>query len=232
MNNVLYIRAGLKGVALAKNRILSEIQSRFSVDEILVPAFTGARPIFRKRSERRYVNSAISKILLKTPGTITSAHPSHQFTGTSGLAYILAEHDYRKSCFWPIKRLAETTDSGMLLLGCLDESPGFSTVHAVQEEYGLTKKHLVRFLYRWDIGPNQKSIVAPEIPGCSLSFDKFYKFYQEAGILESGEFFDLRFLYIKSMREAMKIEKNILGRNPRFIRCHKRVCITCSFRLY
>lgn len=232
MNKVIYVRAGLKGITLEKKRIIDEIKVAFSAEEVLVPSFTGARIFYRSNTSRKVANSAISNLLKKIEGSVISTHPSHQFIGTSGLNEILSAHDFRKSCFWPIKRLAETSDGGMLVLGCLNESPGFSTVHAVQEEYGLTKKHLVRFLYRWDINSTGKSIIARELPGCSLSFGKFYKYYEDAGIVERGVFYGLQFMYIRSMREAMNVERNILADNPRFVRCNKKFCITCSVRYY
>ncbi len=231
MSNVLYIRAGLSNIKLKKSEIIKALKSEFKADELMAPAFTGARRVFSAENTiQRNLGGALSKLILNEVDSVVSFHPSHKFCGTKGLKSLLSQHDYNKSCFWPVKMLAEEYDSSMLLIGCLTESPGFSTVHASQEILGLTKLHLLRFLYRWDY--NNSSHIAREIPGCSLSFGKFYEHYINKDLLKVGKFAGLNYIYISSIAKAMEIELEILKKNPRFVKCEKKFCLTCSLRLY
>ena len=80
-----------------------------------------------------------------------SNHPTHSFVGIGEkVKNVLKFHDETKPSFFPISELAKKFDFSMLLLGCVDSSPGFSTVHATQYRLGLTQKHILRFLMRWD----------------------------------------------------------------------------------
>jgi hypothetical protein len=236
--SILYVRAGLSGIPKAEfGKLFETLGSRFSAQEFIAPSFRGAR-LFWKKMTPAYLTTnaggAISRMLLRHPGVIVSNHPSHAFAGTEGLRSILSLHDETKSCFWPISQIANSSDGMMLLWGCQIESPGFSSVHASQETLGLTRQHLIRYLYRWDIreGSGFRSMVASEAPGCSQSFDKFYAAYEKAGLLDTGSLLGKQFLLVRSIREAMKLEISLLKHNPRFVKCGRRVCLTCTFRLY
>lgn len=236
---VLYVRAGLSGIPRSEiSTLFPSLARRFSADEFMAPYFRGARPLWRRATQEyrdRNAGGAIARLIAKLPNSLKSSHPTHTFVGTSGLADILNLHDWTRSCFWPIARLAETSDGKMLLWGCIAESPGFSTVHAAQEHLRLTRRHLIRLLYRWDVQDKDgrtHSIMAPEIPGCSRSFWKFYAMYEDAGLLEKGVLFGKEYLLVHSIREALRIETQILRQTPRFVSCDRSFCLTCSLRAY
>mgnify|MGYP000012096089 CR=1 FL=1 len=239
-SGIIYVRARLRSFTdhiKQAGGVIEFLCNSFSFDEILVPYFLGARPFWRPVPHLpRITNSgALGKMVASYHNAFISRHPSHSFAGIGAqITDVLKLHDYNTSCFFPITELARRYDFSMLLLACLKESPGFSTVHAVQYKLGLSQKHLIRYLYRWDIDEvnGTRSIKAKEVPGCSASFDKFYALYEKDGNLIRGELFGQPYLFIKSARQAMKSENDILKMNPRFVDCGNMFCPTCRFRLY
>jgi len=239
-SKILYVRAAirpLKNVIQQAGGIINFLNQYFAFDEIFVPYFSGARPFWRPASKLpRATNSgALGKMIAKYQDAFISQHPSHSFAGVGPRVIdILKRHNYNKSCFYPISCIAEQHDFSMLLLACVEDSPGFSTVHAVQHELGLTQKHLIRYILRWDIEFNkiQNSIIARESPGCSSSFNKFYPFYKNDGNFIQQELFGKSYIFIQSARRAMTTERKILSINPRFVDCGRLMCDTCRLRFY
>jgi len=238
-SNILYVRASLKPYArniIKAGGVIEFFKQSFEFEDIFSPYFQGARPFWRPQKIGNATNSgALGKSLAKYPNAFVSHHPSHRFVGVGDrLKDIFESHDHNTSCFFPISEIALQYDFSMLLIGCLNESPGFSTVHATQYELGLTQRHLIRYLFRWDMfdEPNVKSITAKEAPGCSVSFSKFYSSYEADGNLVKGELFGQQFLFIKSAKAALSTEKKILTEKPRFVDCGRLMCPTCRLRLY
>ena len=122
----------------------------------------------------------------------------------------------------------------MLLLGCVDESPGFSTVHVAQNRLGLSQRHLLRLLMRWDTPQDGHwfSMMAPEAPGCSASFSKFYPHYEADGNLVRGEWHGVSWLFVPSARRALATETQLLRERGRFVDCGRWNCLSCRLRLY
>jgi aminoglycoside 3-N-acetyltransferase len=240
-SGILYVRAALRGFAREIRQaggLRHFLGRHFEHDEILAPYFMRARAFWERRDRSRdsSTNSgALGRMLAEQPGAVVSSHPTHRFVGMGPrVAAVLREHDYRTSCFYPIKQLAAQSDFSMLLLGCVDESPGFSTVHVTQYDLGLSEKHLSRFLLRWDLNVAEggASIVARESPGCSRSFDKFYASYESDGNLIRGEILRQKYVLIPSARRALEVERGILAKRPRFVECGRLTCDTCRLRFY
>lgn len=239
-SDILYVRASLRPFTCQIKRasgVIEFLHQSLFFDEIFVPHFCGARPVWRSAVQQPKVrkSGALGNNIAAYPQSIISSHPSHSFTGIGPrVEEVLRLHDYNSSCFFPVSQLALRHDFSMLLLACLDVSPGFSTVHAVQHELGLTQRHLIRHILRWDVIVDgvEKSIVAKESPGCSLSFNKFYSAYETDGNMVRGELFGESYIFIKSARRAMEAERNILSKHPRFIDCGRPLCDTCRLRLY
>jgi len=239
-SGILYVRASLKPFARqikSAGGVIEFLRQTFAYDEIFVPYFFSYRPFWRAPdSSSKVTNSgALGRYLAERAGAVVSQHPTHRFAGIgTRVGNILRTHDHEQACFHPVRELARQYDFSMLLLGCVDESPGFSTVHVTQHELGLTQKHLIRYLLRWDIdtGSKHRSIWAREVPGCSLSFNKFYPAYEQDENLIGGKLLGQEYLYVKSAARALATERRILSRNPRFVDCGRMMCPTCRFRLY
>lgn len=241
VSNILYVRAGLKSLGRpikAAGGLLPFLQSKIQFDELLVPHFYGARPFWRKRPlvwPPSTNSGALGRMVAKLSGAKLSAHPTHAFVGLgSRVTEALASHDDTKACFAPIRELAEHYDFSMLLLGCVDESPGFSTVHATQHSLGLSQRHLLRLMFRWDkVSKGEwSSKIAPESPGCSMSFGKFYTYYEQDQNLIRGEWNGVSWLFIPSARRALETETQLLRHNGRFVDCKRWDCLSCRLRLY
>lgn len=241
-SGILYLRAGVKPIARqikAHKGIVGYLKTQIVFEEMLVPHFYGARPYWRSPEKRGVpppTNSGpIGKLVADLPGAYLSKHPSHPFVGYGGrVVDVLGKHTGETACFSPMSELAEKYDFSMLLLGCVDESPGFSTVHAAQNMLGLTQRHLMRYLVRWDekVDGTIRSRTAPEVPGCSTSFDKFYPHYLEDHNMVEGSWSGAKWLFVPSARRALATELAILKDNPRFVDCGNRWCPTCGFRTY
>ena len=236
------MRAGLKPLATkikSAGGILNFLHEHIEFNEIFVPNFCGPRPFWRRRAKhvlRKTNSGALGKLISKHPNSEISKHPTHSFTGLGERVLLeLRKHNGGVSCFYPIKILAEKYDFSMLLLGCLKESPGFSTVHVAQHQLGLSQRHLLRYILRWDetCGDKVKSYVAPESPGCSKSFDKFYPYYQADNNLIYGKWYGISWIFIPSAFKALNTEVSLLRRyGGRFIDCGRLTCLTCRLRLY
>ena len=240
-SNILYVRASLRPLAdqiKLSGNIYNYLQSKIEFEEVFTPHFYGSRPFWRKKvnPQLRKTNSgALGKSIRKLPGSSLSLHPSHAFVGLGPrISKVLTDHNEKSECFGPVRTISDDYDFSMLLIGCLEDSPGFSTVHASQEKLELTKLHLERYLLRWDYmeNGNIKSKVAPESPGCSKSFGKFYEVYKNDKNLISGQWDNVDWIFIQSARRAMTLESEILKVNPRFVNCGNFRCTTCTLRLY
>lgn len=241
-SGILYVRANLVPFARAiraAGSVPDFLGRHFTFSELVVPFFSRARIFWRPRPSpgARYetTSGALGTQVSRFAGAVKSPHPSHAFTGYGPrVAAALQTHDHHSPCFQPLRTLAECHDFSMLLMGCLIESPGFSTVHVTQNKLGLTKRHLIRFIYRWDFeeGGRYLTKIAPESPGCSLSFGEFYRFYRADGNLIEGQMEGQPYLFVPSARRALASELAILEANPRFVDCERPGCVTCRFRTY
>ena len=240
-SKILYVRAAIAKFAApikTEGGLLPFLKKYIDFDELFVPHFYGARPFWRKPplSWPPQTNSgALGKLVRKLPGAVLSDHPTNAFVGIGyNVEQSFAVHNATAPCFAPLEYLANRHDFSMLLLGCLDESPGFSTVHVAQQLLGLSQRHFLRLILRWDIfsDGNLSSIMAPEAPGCSASFDKFYPHYEADGNLIRGEWYGERWIFIPSARRALNTEIRLLQSSGRFVECGRWDCLTCRLRLY
>lgn len=240
-SGVLYVRAALKPLTRPLKMaggVLPFLQSQIRFEELLVPHFYGARPLWRARPETwppKTNSGALGKLVVELPDAVLSAHPTHAFAGVGErVKRALASHDARKACFAPIGELADQHDFSMLLLGCVEESPGFSTVHVAQHRLGLSQRHMLRLLMRWDTLHDGRwsSVMATEAPGCSASFGKFYPHYEADGNLVRGEWRGVSWLFVPSARRALEAETRLLRERGRFVDCGRWNCLSCRLRLY
>lgn len=212
------------------------LKKYFDFDELIAPYFYPNRPIWKRAPKQKTTNSgALGKQILKVSGSCLSNHPTHSFVGYgAAVSSVLARHDQKKACFFPLSELLDHQDFSMLLIGCVDSSPGFSTVHVNQFKLGLSQKHVLRYLMRWDYlhGAELRSGVPLEYPGCSASFSKFYESYRKTENFVEGDINGVPWIFIPSAMRAAAAEREILEKNPRFVRCDRRFCLTCSLRLY
>lgn len=240
-SQILYVRAALKPLARQIKQaggLMPFLHGHIDFDELVVPHFYGARPLWRAASPTwppETNSGALGRQVAAMPGAIVSQHPSHAFAGVGEtVAKALVQHGAESWCFEPLGVLADSVDFSMLLLGCVAESPGFSTVHVAQQRLGLSQRHLLRWLLRWDYPPGSgaAACVAKEAPGCSISFDKFYPYYEADANLRHGDWQGVPWIFIPSARRALQVEMGLLAQRGRFVDCERWNCLSCRLRLY
>jgi aminoglycoside N3'-acetyltransferase len=197
-------------------------------------AFTRTFPLFRL--DRSYVfrddtpttSGALPKLLLETPGRARSRHPTNSFVAVGRRAgEIVAGHDERSSSFQPMERIV-ALGGKQLLIGCLRESPGFTTVHWAQHCLGLSTRSLLRnrvgVLYERD--GEVRLFRRPDIGGCSMGFGRLYPEYARAGLLRTGSVGRAESLCIDAA-PAHALEEDLLRRDPRAAFCDRPLCTFC-----
>jgi aminoglycoside 3-N-acetyltransferase len=197
-------------------------------------AFTRTFPLFRV--DRTYVfdettpttSGALPNLLLETPGRLRSRHPTNSFVAIGARAEeILAGHDERSSSFQPMERLV-ALGAKQLVIGCVDESPGFTTVHWAQHRLGLSTRSVLRnrvgVYYRRD--GEVRLFRRPDIGGCSLGFHKLYPGYARAGLLRQGLVGRASSICIDAA-PAYALEEARLRRDPRAVLCDRPLCTFC-----
>jgi aminoglycoside 3-N-acetyltransferase len=197
-------------------------------------AFTRTFPLLRL--DRTYVfdestpttSGALPRLLLETPGRVRSRHPTNSFVAVGArAAEILAGHDERSSSFQPMERLV-ALGGKQLVIGCIDDSPGFTTVHWAQHRLGLSARSLLRnrvgVLYTRD--GETRLFRRPDIGGCSMGFAKQYADYEKAGLLRTGLVGRAQSIAIDAA-PALALEEDRLRRDPRAVFCDRPLCTFC-----
>lgn len=175
-----------------------------------------------------------AKALVDWPGSLRSMHPTNSFVALGGSACKIVDgHDENATCFFPMEQLLKL-DAKMILVGCVNTSPGFSTVHLVQEKLRLASRSLLKGLQGtyFEKGGEVKLFKNKDFPGCSMGFSKFYTHYICKEKLSVG-YVGNAYSILIGARDAFDIEYNILRKNSTFALCDNPGCFICrGTRLY
>jgi aminoglycoside 3-N-acetyltransferase len=166
--------------------------------------------------------------MLKFSGSLRSQHPTNSFVAIGRLSTdIIDGHDANSTCFRPIQKLIEQNGK-MILIGCVESSPGFSTVHLAQEELGLATRSILsgRQGVYYKENNEVQLFRRMDIPGCSNGFYKMYSHYLREGKLKVGFVGDAYSIAINA-KDAFDIDYRILKKNPRYIWCDNPDCYSC-----
>jgi aminoglycoside N3'-acetyltransferase len=172
--------------------------------------------------------------MVNWPGSVRSAHPSNSFVAIGKYANdLLKDHNEKTSCFYPMNKLL-ALDGKMILIGCVKESPGFSTVHLVQDHLKLSTKSLFSKIFgvyymQEDgcLGLFRKK----DIPGCSMGFANFYAHYVSEGKLRMGWVGDAYSIGIMA-KDAYDIEYALIKKDPKIALCDSPHCESCRGSLF
>ncbi len=171
-----------------------------------------------------YSSGGIANALAGWPGAALSAHPSCAWAAVGGgAAALVAGHDARSACFHPVGALL-TLGGKLVNVGNVADSPGFSTVHHVQSELGLSRRNLLA----GHIGLRTPSgaFASHDFPGCSKGFVKFYGAYVSAGVLRAGPVGDA-YAIAAAASDLVAVERPIIAADPRFPLCDDPGCMHC-----
>lgn len=176
---------------------------------------------------------ALPRMLVNDPRSVRSTHPTNSFVAIGPNALSIIEgHTEEATSFYPIKRLIELGGK-LALIGCIDSSPGFSTVHRVQEELGLADRSLLSgariCAIQHETGIRWFS--RRDISGCSAGFWKFYEKYDQEGILRVGTVGGADSM-VADAASAYHVERRLLERDPTAAFCDNPSCTSCGLRTY
>ncbi|HGH6027427.1 TPA: AAC(3) family N-acetyltransferase [Vibrio mimicus] len=171
---------------------------------------------------------ALSNVALMYEGALRSKHPCNSFIAIGKHAEdIINEHDTSSLSYKPMEKLVELHGK-MILVGCISDSPGFTTVHLAQERLGLTQKSFLRNLMKvcyWEDGI-LKTFSRKDYGGCSRGFSKFYQHYLDNGLLTIGKVGKAESIMIEASK-AYDLEYSFIKLDPRYPLCDNPLCITC-----
>lgn len=237
--DVLYLRAGLKaagarGDAGAKAFVEGALEALGPQGVLIAPAFTPQYRVWKKDipvtdAATAPVTGGLSRAMLGYDGARRSAHPTHSFVAIGkDAAAFMDGHGPEKACFEPIRKVMERGGK-MALVGCVADSPGFSTVHLAQFDLGLTCRHWERFLNhvrQADEGGARRYFRPIESPGCSRGFSKFYSDYILDENMQTGRVGGAWSICVDAAR-AYAIERARLEDDPRYALCEDKSCVRC-----
>lgn len=238
--DVLLIRASLGKLGRVKggkNSIYGALKSSVGDNGTLVTlGFTKIFPFWKV--DRGYLfdentpstTGALSKLFLSDSQSRRSSHPCCSFISVGDKSEFIVEgHTANSLSYTPIEKLI-SLNAKMLLIGCADSSPGFTTVHYAQELLGITKKNyfsgLFRVFYKCPDTGETKLFIRKDIGGCSKGFENMYKDYIKRNALFSGMVGDAYCLLIDT-KTAFEIDLEKLKENKKYVLCSSPVCVSC-----
>ena len=169
--------------------------------------------------------------MLKHPKAIRSSHPTNSYVAIGKNAeYILDEHDYNSGAYEPVRKIIELNGK-MILIGCVESSPGFTTTHLAEVDLGLHKKIIFPSLNGVFFKENEeiKIFKRKDLGSCSSTFYKFYGFYIKNELLTQGFIGDAYSILIDA-NKAYMLDLSILKNNPKITLCTKKTCMLCRAR--
>ncbi|MEI7473902.1 MAG: AAC(3) family N-acetyltransferase [bacterium] len=182
--------------------------------------------VFAKKTPSK--SGAFARIILNFPDSLRSSHPTSSFAAIGKNAeYLLNGHDEKAHAYLPIQKLIEVNGK-MLIVGCIDNSPGFTTVHLAQENLGLSSKTFLKNLVGvyYEKNGQKKLYKRNSIGGCSMGFSNFYEEYKNQNKLISGVFGNAESFLINA-KDAYQVEYDLLKVNPKFALCNDPYCKSC-----
>lgn len=198
-------------------------------------AFTGASFIRKPKIEDAFdVNKpsyagALPNRMLKHPNAKRSTHPMCSYVAIGKNAeFILEGHDETAPAYEPIRKIIQLKGKN-ILVGCVKDSPGFTTAHLAEYDLGMMKlaifPQLRRTYYKKE---NGYKVFSRRDPGlCSNSYYKFYSYYVASELLSTGYIGDAYSILVPS-KEGYELEKGILKQNKKFNVCDSPDCFTCN----
>jgi aminoglycoside N3'-acetyltransferase len=237
--DVVLVRAALRSLGALEGKAgLVLIEGLLDVvgehGGILGLSYTKAYPFFRRnknhvfRKDTPCITGGFAAAMLGWENAYRSRHPTNSMVAIGAKAEeILKEHNEDSTCCGPMQKLVDI-DGKMILVGCIDSGPGFSTVHLVYENLNLANRSLVSGLFGSYYEKDGKILwfSKKDVPGCSMGFGKFYPYYRERGVLRSGDIGDAKSLLIGA-KDAYEIEYERVKEDPRISLCDNPKCFSC-----
>lgn len=174
---------------------------------------------------------AFANTMLKHPKAIRSKHPTNSYVAIGKNAkYVLDAHDENSGAYEPIRKIIELNGK-MILIGCVESSPGFTTTHLAEVDLGLHKRIIFPTLngayYKKD--GEVKLFQRKDIGSCSSTFYKFYGHYVKKELLLQG-YVGNAYSVVIDANKAYEIDYEVLKSNPKITLCDNPKCMVCRAR--
>ena len=181
-------------------------------------------------TNKSYVG-AFSNLMLKHTKAKRSTHPTNSYVAIGRFANeLITTHTEISGAYDPIEKIIELNGK-MLLIGCVDTSPGFTTTHFAEVELNLHKRIIFPFLNKVLYLKNGKKYLfkRKDLGSCSSTFYKLYAYYVLNKILKQGTIGNAYTILVNA-KDAYNIDKNVLMKNPKITICDNKNCFTCRTR--
>lgn len=237
--DTVLVRAAVKAMGPTEGRAANLLIE--SLLEVLGPdgtilglAFTPAYPSWRRNPDYVWTpgvpsaTGGLAAAMVGWPGSVRSRHPTNGFVAIGKHAEeILADHDHTTPCFHPMNKLLERNGK-MILIGCVESSPGFSTIHLAQEHLGLSTQTIRPGLFGTYFEHEGKVewFARLDEPGCSMGFSKFYADYVREGLLRTTTIGQAYSIGIDA-KAAYALERAKLEKDATAALCDRPECFGC-----
>ncbi len=174
---------------------------------------------------------ALAQMMLDHPDAKRSVHPMCSFVAIGKHAEeIVNRHDHLSPAYEPMRKLMDLNVKGVLI-GCLEESPGFTTAHLAEYDLGLHKRVIFPWFTRvyFQNEGKMKLFRRKDVGLCSQSYSKFYPYYQKEGLLKEGMVGNAVSILVP-LKEAYKIEYSLMKSDAKFNICDNALCFACNVR--
>lgn len=236
--DVILVRASLKAIGGAAGSdflgaLLDAVGRRGTVASL---AFTKSAFAWQASKLPPYTRDtpsyagALPNLMVGHPESYRSLHPQCSFVAIGNHARQLTEaHGPHTGAYEPMRQLIALRGK-MVLVGCVDTNPGFTTAHLAEVDLGLHRRRIAPWLSVSRYVDEQGKIRTfhRRDPGlCSNSFWKFYSSYVKSGNLTAAKV-GKAYSICAPAAECYAIEREILSRNSQFTVCDSKDCATCN----
>jgi len=181
-------------------------------------------------TNKSYVG-AFSNLMLKHKKASRSTHPTNSYVAIGRFANELTvSHTEMSGAYDLIEKVIELNGK-MLLIGCVDSSPGFTTTHLAEVKLNLHKRIIfpsfnkVLYLKNGQVNLFKRK----DLGSCSSTFYKFYAYYVREKILKQG-IVGNAYTILVDAKDAYAVDKRVLMQYPKITICDNKNCFTCRTR--
>jgi aminoglycoside N3'-acetyltransferase len=199
-------------------------------------SFTSSNFI-KKRKDQIFKNTtpsntgSFTNLMLQHPNSKRSLHPTNSYVAIGKHAdYIVANHNETSEAYAPVRKIMGLKGK-LLLIGCLSESPGFTTTHLAECDLNYHKKIIWPTLNTCYYEKNNQTQLfkRKDLGSCSTTFGKFYEFYmREEKLIQS--YIGNAYTIMIDAQEAYNIDYKVLKENPKITICNNKDCFMCRAR--